>query len=222
MSLIKDKREIEDEDLRRKFHHKRDEIREEKARREEIEKHRILKVLHELKETEKERQEVLNQEKNDRMKRHQAMRKHEKELLERSDLAQRARVAAEHKRHNEHMYNRLIKALDTAEPHVDKDKTKVMKEIEKIQDKAEDEREKALEDVIIYEKKEYEHGKVKVKVHKVEKVDNDDKKKKKDKKEHYNNSITTASPGIVAHMPKNVHVSNPSKVENETCHCTIF
>jgi hypothetical protein len=26
----------------------------------------------------------------------------------------------------------------------------------------------------------------------------------------------------VAHMPKNVHVSNPSKVENETCHCTIF
>lgn len=55
MKLVRDHREIEDEELRRKFENKRDEIREEKARREEIEKHRILKVLHDLKETENER-----------------------------------------------------------------------------------------------------------------------------------------------------------------------
>lgn len=85
MRIVNEKREIEDNDLKHRFHLKREEIHEEKARREEIEKHRILKVLHELKETEKQRQDELHLERETRNKRHHALRKHEKDLLENAD-----------------------------------------------------------------------------------------------------------------------------------------
>jgi hypothetical protein len=51
---------------------------------------------------------------------------------------QKERVAIEHKLHNEHMYARLMNALDrNNEEHIEKDKTNINKEIEKIHINAE-------------------------------------------------------------------------------------
>lgn len=111
MNALQEDRDLEDEETRYKFHLKREEIEDEKTKREEIEKLRILSVLDELKDLEKAKQEEVKNEEQTRMRNHQQTRDQEKALLEKADQDQRDRLASEHKEHNDAMFIRLMGAL---------------------------------------------------------------------------------------------------------------